>query len=290
MVQRKTTSVQSIEPKQFSLDEINRGIAKLKRRLEEIKKLDPANTQYDDPAVDTTESNIRASILEIFGENSQEYRNHGYHSIDYGPPRIGMSDAENQQNFAAGWPRSIALLEGLVARLEEKCLDLETTEKLPTLAPSQTPIEQVKQLCLKFHAVARQILHRYKDRSTLEIKDEYDVQDLFHALLRIWFDDIRKEEWTPSYAGCSSRVDFLLKQERLVVEVKKARHGLGAKELGEELIVDIARYKVHPDCVRLLCLIYDPDSLIRNPKGLEIDLSKTHESLPVDVFIVPKLV
>lgn len=290
MVQRKTTSVQPIEPKQFSLDEINRGIAKLKRRLEEIKKLDPANTQYDDPAVDTTESNIRASILEIFGENSQEYRDHGYHSIDYGPSHIGMSDAENQQNFAAGWPRSIALLEGLVARLEEKRLDLETTEKLPTLAPSQTPIEQVKQLCLKFHAVARQILHRYKDRSTLEIKDEYDVQDLFHALLRIWFDDIRKEEWTPSYAGSSSRVDFLLKQERLVVEVKKARHGLGAKELGEELIVDIARYKVHPACARLLCLIYDPDSLIRNPKDLEIDLSKTHESLPVDVFIVPKSV
>ncbi len=289
MVQRKTTSVQPIEPKQFSLDEINRGIAKLKRRLEEIKKLDPAKTQYDNPAVDTTESNIRASILEIFGENSQEYRDHGYHSIDYGPSHIGMSAAENQQNFA-GWPRSIALLEGLVARLEEKRLDLETTEKLPTLAPSQTPIEQVKQLCLKFHAVARQILHRYKDRPTLEIKDEYDVQDLFHALLRIWFDDIRKEEWTPSYAGSSSRVDFLLKQERLVVEVKKARHGLGAKELGEELIVDIARYKVHPDCTRLLCLIYDPDSLIRNPKGLEIDLSKTHESLPVDVFIVPKSV
>lgn len=266
MVQRKTTSVQPIKPKQFSLDEINRGIAKLKRRLEEIKKIDPANTQYDDPAVDTTESNIRASILEIFGENSQEYRNHGYHSIDYGPSRIGMSDAENQQNFAAGWPRSIALLEGFVARLEEKRLGLETTEKLPTLDPSQTPIEQVKQLCLKFHAVAQQILHR------------------------IWFDDIRKEEWTPSYAGGSSRVDFLLKQERLVVEVKKARHGLGAKELGEELIVDIARYKVHPDCARLLCLIYDPDSLIRNPKGLEIDLSKTHESLPVDVFIVPKSV
>ena len=102
MVQRKTTSVQPIEPKQFSFDEINRGIAKLKRRLEEIKKLDPANTQYDNPAVDTTESNIRASILEIFGENSQEYRNHGYHSIDYGPSRIGMSDTENQQNFAAG--------------------------------------------------------------------------------------------------------------------------------------------------------------------------------------------
>ncbi|MBI2471212.1 MAG: hypothetical protein HYV59_08230 [Planctomycetes bacterium] len=167
---------------------------------------------------------------------------------------------------------------------------MDTTEDLPTLAPSQTPIEQVKQLCLKFHAVARQILHRYKDRATLEIKDEYDVQDLFHALLRIWFDDMRKEEWTPSYAGGSARVDFLLKQERLVVEVKKARHGLGAKELGEELIVDIARYKVHPDCAILLCLIYDPDALIRNPKGLETDLSKTHESLPVEVLIVPKWV
>ena len=42
------------------------------------------------------------------------------------------------------------------------------------------------------------------------MEDEYDVQDLFHALLTIYFEDIRKEEWSPSYAGGASRMDFLL--------------------------------------------------------------------------------
>lgn len=73
----------------------------------------------------------------------------------------------------------------------------------------------------RFHRVARQLRSRHNGRSTLEIEDEYDVQDLLHALLQLHFDDIRAEEWTPSYAGKSARVDFLLKKEKIVIEVKK---------------------------------------------------------------------
>lgn len=72
-----------------------------------------------------------------------------------------------------------------------------------------------------FYKVARQLRCRYENRETLKIEDEYDVQDLLHALLLLYFDDVRAEEWTPSYAGKSSRMDFLLKNERVVIEVKK---------------------------------------------------------------------
>jgi REase_DpnII-MboI len=34
----------------------------------------------------------------------------------------------------------------------------------------------------------------------MDIKDEYDVQDLLHAILRAFFDDVRPEEFVPSYA------------------------------------------------------------------------------------------
>jgi hypothetical protein len=51
------------------------------------------------------------------------------------------------------------------------------------------------------HLVARQLRKRHRDRATLIIADEYDVQDLLHALLRLEFDDVRPEENTPSYAG-----------------------------------------------------------------------------------------
>ena len=53
------------------------------------------------------------------------------------------------------------------------------------------------------------------------------------------------------------RVDFLLKQGQIVLEIKKTRKGLDKKKLGEELIIDIARYKTHPDCKSLICFAYD---------------------------------
>jgi len=143
-------------------------------------------------------------------------------------------------------------------------------------------------ICSHFHAVARQLRQRYQDRPTLEINDEYDVQDLFHALLRVHFDDIRPEDPSPSQAGASSRIDFVLRGEQIVVEVKKTRPKLRAKEVGEELIIDIERYRTHQDCRLLYCFVYDPDGHIQNPVGLENDLSRGDGRLTVKVEIFPK--
>jgi hypothetical protein len=98
----------------------------------------------------------------------------------------------------------------------------------------------VRKICSQFHIVAKQLGdHRHENRDTIIIKDEYDVQDLLHALLKIFFDDIRPEEWTPSYAGRSSRMDFLIKNEKIVIEVKKTREGLKGKQIADQLFVDI---------------------------------------------------
>jgi DpnII restriction endonuclease len=86
--------------------------------------------------------------------------------------------------------------------------------------------------CSRLNVVARQLRDRHEGRSTLEIEDEYDVQDLLHSLLRLHFDDVRSEEWTPSYAGGSGRMDFLLKVEQIVIEAKMARPGRSYQESG----------------------------------------------------------
>jgi len=83
------------------------------------------------------------------------------------------------------------------------------------------PLDIIDHLVRRFHRVVRQLRQRHDNRPTLDVTEEYDVQDLLHALLALHFDDIRPEEYTPSYAGVSSRVDFLLKGERVVLEVKK---------------------------------------------------------------------
>ena len=150
------------------------------------------------------------------------------------------------------------------------------------------PLRLVSQICSRFHLVAKQLKTRYSDRSTLIVKDEYDTQDLLHSLLHIYFDDIRPEEWAPSYAGGGSRVDFLLKNEEIIIEVKKTRNTLKAKQIGEQLIIDIAKYRAHPNCKKLVCFIYDPEGRISNPRGLENDLEQNNEDFTVKVIIVPK--
>lgn len=148
--------------------------------------------------------------------------------------------------------------------------------------------EFIIKLINNFHTVASQLRNRYSKRNTLLISDEYDVQDLLHGLLRIEFDDIRPEEYTPSYAGSSTRMDFLIKKEKIVIEVKKTREGLKDKEVGDQLILDVQHYKAHPDCKRLICFIYDPENRIKNPRGLESDLAMlTTETLIVEVYIRP---
>ncbi len=140
----------------------------------------------------------------------------------------------------------------------------------------------------RFHDVVNQLQNRYNDRDTIVVNDEYDVQDLFHSILKIQFDDIRAEEYTPSYAGGSTRVDFLLKKEKIVIEIKKTRKGLTDKEVGNQLILDSQHYRVHPDCKRLICFVYDPENKIRNPRGLESDLNElSNEELIVEAYIRP---
>jgi hypothetical protein len=143
-------------------------------------------------------------------------------------------------------------------------------------------------LAERFHSVARQMQRRYADRPTLLINDEFDAQDLFHALLTIFFDDIRKEEWAPSYAGGASRIDFILPAIEAAVELKKSRPSLSTRQLGDELLIDIAKYSKHPKCRTLYCVVYDPDGLIANPRGVENDLTGVHGNLIVRVFIIPK--
>lgn len=139
----------------------------------------------------------------------------------------------------------------------------------------------------RFHVVARQMMRRHDGRETLVIHDEYDVQDLLHSLLKLHFDDVRPEEWTPTYAGGANRMDFLLKDEEIAIEVKMTRQGLKDKELGNQLIIDIAKYQSHSNCKCLYCFVYDPDGIVRNPRGIEKDLESLANGFPVKVFIRP---
>jgi len=170
------------------------------------------------------------------------------------------------------------------ARLTTK---LEALTRQP-VSVTLDALSRIEAVCNAFHTVARSVRKRHADRPTLDVADEYDVQDLLRSLLAVDFRDVRPEEWTPSYAGGAARMDFLLKSEQVVVETKMTRDGLGDKELGEQLIVDIARYAQHPDCKTLVCFIYDPLGRVTNPAGLQADLeNQPSGGLAVRVLVRP---
>lgn len=243
-----------------------------------------SNQPVDKGLFDAWQNTTREYLIQAFGSNSGNlfsFGRAGSYTIF-----AGATDEYRNQQRAEALEKELKILESAIEQLEAQ---LEIGESEPLIQQHlSNPIQNIERIALRFHLVARQLRDRYSDRPTLDIADEYDVQNLLHALLRLFFDDIRTEEWTPSYAGGASRMDFFLKQEKTVIEAKKTRSGLSARELGNQLIEDIARYKAHPDCRTLCCFIYDPDGRISNPHGLEHDLNRTEDGFTVRVIIAPQ--
>lgn len=154
---------------------------------------------------------------------------------------------------------------------------------------TQIALEKLRNLFGKFHRIAQTLRNRHDNRQTLILQDEYDVQDLLRALLKEHFKDVRDEDYVPSYAGSNSRVDFVLKNEKIVIEVKMTNDRLKDKEAGSQLLIDIGRYKNHPDCKLLILFIYDKGDHIINKPGLISDLNNmSSNGLDVITFINPE--
>jgi|GEM_PF-1638753 ParB-like chromosome segregation protein Spo0J len=135
-------------------------------------------------------------------------------------------------------------------------------------------VDIVEHILVHFDAVAEQLQSRHDNRETLSIGDEYDVQDLLHALLSLFFDDVAGEEWAPSGGGSSSRMDFLLLDNGTVIEVKTTltRKGDAKKirtNLEKELNDDLIKYSRYPNCKRIYFFVYDPERKVKKHTTFE---------------------
>jgi REase_DpnII-MboI len=235
-------------------DELERILSRFKKAHDRI---------YIDPKDDARFREMALKLSDLFDDEFADGRRHSQLLRTYFNDSIS--------NFA-GSPsfRGVENVKGVgaaaLARVQRNPLALKKAA-LEAKARGKKDPDAIVTLAEHLHSVVRQLRERREDRPTLDVKDEYDVQDLLHALLTIHFDDIRKEEWTPSYAGRASRMDFLLREIESVMEIKMTRPNLSTKQLGEQLIVDIAKYRKHPACRTLFCVVYDPEGRISNPRG-----------------------
>ena len=220
------------------------------------------------------------TIKLIFGDDSSFYTN--FHKELYPKFCGSIFGSDEKIDYKALYLRKLDSFDSKLGSLQN-VIDLSEDD-----TQSQMSSVQIIMCVLeRFHRFARQLKVRHQTRSTITIDDEYDVQDLLHALLLVFFDDVRPEEWTPSYAGGALRMDFLLKEIDTVIEVKKTRERMSSKDLGEQLIIDIEKYQTHPNCKQLCCFVYDPEGILGNPIGIKNDLESAHEGF-LKVYIKPE--
>lgn len=189
---RRQTPEPPIEAKEFTTDEIDRGIEKLTRRIRELKALDPQNTPYKDASVESLTHRIRESIRDVFGEHSPEFRKYKFLRISQ-EDMVGFSmftdertiEAHSQQRFAEGIPHTIKILEGLIEWLDEKKGDLlpSSSHKItatraelhPRIAEVCTDLYQDGHYADSVFNAAKALINFVKERSGVHEKDGADL-------------------------------------------------------------------------------------------------------------------
>jgi 16S rRNA processing protein RimM len=119
---RSNQSQPPIEPKQWtSSEDIDKAIGKLRRRIAELERVDVQATLSDASASDKVAvSNVRETLREVFGQNSPEFREHAHINMWSGALWMGMGQHDRLAAKENGRRKMIGILEGLIARLNEK--------------------------------------------------------------------------------------------------------------------------------------------------------------------------
>ena len=152
------------------------------------------------------------------------------------------------ENIDSNVDKGLGLLQSIIDEIEDGTFNFKNLEV-------QNYDEIIENIFEKFPRVANQLTKRYDNRDTLEIMDEYDVQDLLHALLLLYFDTAQDEEYTPSHCAKATRIDFIIKDIKIAIETKYASKKLKDKQLSNQIILDKERYFAHPDCEKLFFFV-----------------------------------
>jgi len=121
----------------------------------------------------------------------------------------------------------------------------------------------VEQLCRRLPQAARILAIRSrKGKAPYEIKDEYDVQDLLHALLRGYLKYSVQEDPLSKVAGSkSARADISIEELGVLIELKYVHGPEDQKRLFEEYSQDLVLYASWQPLKHMVYLIYNSADL-----------------------------
>lgn len=109
------------------------------------------------------------------------------------------------------------------------------------------------------NAVQKIIKNRRKGKDNFQIKDEYDVQDILYVILKSIFPTLRDEDAVPKAGAKSTKIDFIIREEKILIEVKMMKEkDTNETNFIEELKVDFESYHQCAWLDKLYCFVYDP--------------------------------
>jgi hypothetical protein len=135
---------------------------------------------------------IATELVDFIGDHIPNSKHHATSIANY--YNQGISNWPSSSSYA-----SVKEIRGAVKSLKIK---IERNPLLFESKPGEIAVDDQEQLKFngintianRFHAVVMQLRQRHDSRTTIDVNDEYDVQDLFHSLLALYFNDIRPEE------------------------------------------------------------------------------------------------
>jgi REase_DpnII-MboI len=179
--------------------------------------------------------------------------------------------------FVEGQARSVCGLVALLGNVTPiDAAFLLGLQHIPLLRTKRKGASLILETIDGFTAAASALSNRQRERAPFVIEDEYDLQDLFQALVIPGIPDLTREDPAPKLAGKSSRLDFTSKSCRLGVELKHVRSKRHAEEVREEILVDQGTYFRHPDVDSVITFVFDPGACIpaHERSTFEADLSR----------------
>lgn len=140
----------------------------------------------------------------------------------------------------------------------------------------KSALEGVLAVIDNFPASSAVLSTRQRARPPFVVGDEYDVQDLFHAVVLPVVPDIVPEDPAPKVAGKSTRLDFTSKRTRLGFELKHVKSEAHAKDVRQEILLDERTYQEHPYVETVVVFVHDPHCYIplSARASFEADLTK----------------
>lgn len=135
----------------------------------------------------------------------------------------------------------------------------------------------VERICTRIRQVAQILGTRSRiGKTPYPVEDEYDVQDLLHAVLRGYLKYSVQEDPLPKVAGTKSgRADISIEELGLIIEIKFVRHPDDHKSIFKDYSQDLVLYSKWPHLKQLIFLIYNASEL-RDAESFD-KLSGPHE-------------